>query len=222
MLMFNEEIAELVGIMLGDGGIRLAKRGSFLAVFGHSENDKEYLLNFVSKLLEKIFCIKPSVHYHCSLKEIRLQITRKNVIEKAQKLGLIPGDKVRNNVGIPKWIFSNKEFLRACVRGLIDTDGCTYAKWAYPRIPQIEFYSVIPKLQEDFSKAMKILGFKVSKWRVRNGTVSTCGIYGKNEAFKYYQEIGFNNPKNIRRFNKIITCPGSMRHLNKQIPAKNG
>ena len=205
---FNEKTAELVGIMLGDGGIYSAKKGSFLAVFGHSENDKEYLLNFVSNLLEKIFCIKSSIHYHRSLKEIRLQITRKNAIEKAKGFCLIPGDKVKNNVGIPEWIFSNKKFLRACIRGLIDTDGCVYAKWAYPWIPQIEFYSVIPRLQEDFSKAMKVLDFKVSKWRVRNGVISTCGIYGKNEAFKYFQEIGFNNPRNIKRFKDIICMPG--------------
>ena len=205
---FNEETAELVGIMLGDGGIRSAKRGSFLAVFGHSENDKEYLLNFVSNLLEKIFLVKPAVHYHCSLKEIRLQITRKNAIEKAKEFCLIPGDKVKNNVGIPKWIFGNKKFIKACIRGLIDTDGCVYAKWAYPKIPQIEFYSSIPRLQKDFSKAMKILNFKISKWRNRNKASSVCGIYGKKEVLKYYKEISFNNLRNIKRFNEII-CPGS-------------
>jgi intein/homing endonuclease len=207
--IFNKESAELVGIMLGDGGMRSSKKGYYVAAFGNSETEKEYMLKFVSKLFERIFYEKPSVHYNSFSKEIRLQLTNKLVLIKAKKLGLILGNKHKNNVGIPLWIFSNKEFIKACIRGLIDTDGCVYSKWSYPRIPQIEFYSSIPRLQKDFSKAIMLLGIRISKWRKRKKASSVCGIYGKEEVFKYYKEIGFNNLKNLKRF-KEISCLGSI------------
>lgn len=207
--IFNKENAELVGIMLGDGGIYSSNKGSYVAVFGNSENEKEYLLKFVFKLFEKNFYKKPSIYYYSLIKEIRVQITTKIAVEKAKRLGLSAGNKTHNNIGIPDWIFSDKEFIKACIRGLIDTDGCVYSKWSYPWIPQIEFYSSIPRLQKDFSKAMKLIGIRTSKWRKRKKASSVCGIYGKEEVFKYYKEIGFNNLKNLKRF-KEISCLGSI------------
>lgn len=194
---------------MGDGSIYDSPKGSYVAVFGHSKDDKNYMLNCVSPLMRNVFYRTPSVYYHKSFKEIRLQLTRKLDVSKMKVLGLKAGNKLKNNIGIPSWIFSNKDFLKVCIRGLIDTDGCVYAKWAYKNIPQITFYSSIPRLQEDFTKAMKILGFKISKWSNRKGGSSpVCGIYGKNEVLKYFKEIGFNNPKNINRFYSI--WPGSI------------
>ncbi|MDD5417058.1 MAG: LAGLIDADG family homing endonuclease [Candidatus Aenigmarchaeota archaeon] len=198
----------MIGIMLGDGSLYEKGKGAFVAIFGNSENEKEYMLGYVKPLMKRVLYREPSVYYHKTAKEIRLQLTRKIDISKMKALGLKSGNKLKNNIGIPNWIFSNKEFLRVCIKGLIDADGCVYAKWKYKNIPQIEFYSSIPKLQEDFTKAMHILGFKISKWRMRKDGSPVCGIYGKNEALKYFKEVGFNNLKNIKRFSNI--CPGSI------------
>lgn len=203
--IYNEKSAEIVGIMLGDGSI-YAKDGNYsVAVFGHSEDEKQYMLEYLYNLFEDFFKRCPSIFYHKTKKEIRLQITRKAAVEKMIKLGLKPGNKIKNNCGIPKWIFENEKFLISCIRGLVDTDGCVYKKSGYD-IPQIEFYNSIPKLRTDYKKAMNIVGIKTGKWRWRpDHSCPACGIYGKSEVFKYSRKISFNNEKHRNRFDKICS-----------------
>lgn len=107
-----------------------------------------------------------------------------------KKLGLKSGNKIKNR--IPKWVFSSKKYLQACIRGLIYTDGSvlpiTGKNYTY-----IWFTCANSDLREDFSKAMNILGYKIAKWNF-NGTPETY-IGSKELIRKYYKEIGFNNPK---------------------------
>ncbi|MBI4035707.1 LAGLIDADG family homing endonuclease [Candidatus Daviesbacteria bacterium] len=37
--------------------------------------------------------------------------------------GLSLGNKVCLQVGVPNWILSKEDYIKACIRGLIDTDG---------------------------------------------------------------------------------------------------
>ena len=77
------------------------------------------------------------------------------------------GNKKTNNVGIPSWIFNDVKFIQSCIRGLIDTDGfvCPITGRNYH---YIWFSSNINNLRRTFTKAMKILGLKTSKWNIRN------------------------------------------------------
>lgn len=38
-------------------------------------------------------------------------------------IGLCVGDKIRNQIDVPGWIFEDQEYIKGCIRGLIDTDG---------------------------------------------------------------------------------------------------
>ncbi|MBA3788767.1 hypothetical protein H0X32_00010 [Patescibacteria group bacterium] len=40
--------------------------------------------------------------------------------------GLPRGHKLKNGLKIPEWILKNFDYRIACVRGLIDTDGCLF------------------------------------------------------------------------------------------------
>ena len=40
--------------------------------------------------------------------------------------GFKPGNKIKNKLRIPSWIKNNRKFLKACLRGLYDTDGSVY------------------------------------------------------------------------------------------------
>lgn len=41
-------------------------------------------------------------------------------------LGIKTGDKIKNQVTIPHWVFSREKYLIVCLKGLFDTDGCCY------------------------------------------------------------------------------------------------
>ena len=70
------------------------------------------------------------------------------------ELGLKPGNKIKSQTTIPKWIWKSDELLKACVRGLIDTDGSVYELLPHwPGLFQITFENRNITLLRDLRKA---------------------------------------------------------------------
>ena len=192
------KLAELTGIILGDGGIYTNKEKSMyeLRIAGHSTDDKEYLLNFVKPLIEELFDINVRVYFSKKRNFMHIIAQSKRLIDYLEKMGLKSGDKIRNNLSIPSWIFSDEKYIKSCIRGLIDTDGSVYniknRNYSY-----ISFTCGIPSLREDFEALMKGLGYKLAKWNYHR-TPETY-IASKELILRYSKEIGFSNPKHIKR-----------------------
>jgi hypothetical protein len=65
-----------------------------------------------------------------------------------RKLGF--GNKKSSKDRMPEWIFRDNGYLRACVRGILDTNGTVFPKSANPKRPQLELTSKIIGIQETF------------------------------------------------------------------------
>ncbi len=196
----NKNLAEIVGIMLGDGGIYLNDNYKIrqVTISGNSENDKDYLINYVKPLIEKEFNTKLSIKKHKTCKEIQLISQQKDTVEKLRSIGIRTGNKKANNVGIPDWIFKNNKFVGACLRGIIDTDGCVAPKTKNHKAPSIWITSYIPQLREDITKAFNKLSFHPSKWTTDSSPY--CCLGKSEEVQRYFKEIGFSNPYQRNRF----------------------
>jgi len=194
----SKELAEFIGIMLGDGNIWTKKYYYYITVVGDSEKDKGYLLDYVNPLFKKLFKKEMYSYKHKSKKELFISIGSKDVVFTLKKFGLPSGNKLKNNVGIPKWIFESDEYLKSCIRGLIDTDGCVCPITGRD-YPYIWFYSSIDNLRKTFSEAMKKLGIKTSKWNIRENRSSYIYIANKEMIKKYIQTISFKNPRHLNR-----------------------
>jgi len=194
---YSIELAEIIGIMLGDGNMWERKGFYYVRVCGHSTKDRKYLINHVKPLIKKIFNINMQTYKHRTNNELYLTKGSKDLVFTLKNYGLKSGDKIKNNKGIPEWVFSSNDYLKACIRGLIDTDGSvtpiTNRNYTY-----IWFTNKNAALRNDFERAMKILGYKISKWNF-SGTPETY-IGNKKGIRKFYKEIGFNNPKHKQRF----------------------
>lgn len=106
-------------------------------------------------------------------------------------LGLERGNKIKKGSGIPKWIFLKEEFVKHCVRGLIDTDGSLYfLKPHWPNLKQLSFKSSNPRLLRDVRKSLVWLGFSPSKI-FGNRIVMTR----QAEIARYFKEVGTSNSK---------------------------
>ena len=120
-------------------------------------------------------------------------------------IGLKEGNKVKNNVKIPEWIFSNKIFLRSVLRGLFDTDGCVYRK--YGNYAQISFKFAGNALIDSTRKALLELDFNPTN--IQTGHSSKGGIDWKfylsrqEEIKKFFLEIKPANEKHMLRLNNI-------------------
>ncbi|HEY9583518.1 MAG TPA: LAGLIDADG family homing endonuclease [Candidatus Paceibacterota bacterium] len=117
----DAQLAEFVGIMIGDGNIT----DYAITITLDTLADKEYIL-YVKNLLKKLFGINPKIYNLKKYRATNITIQRKNLTEFCGTLGLGVGDKIRQNLDIPNWIKENSDFYIACIRGLFDTDGCVF------------------------------------------------------------------------------------------------
>lgn len=194
----REQKAEFVGIFLGDGNFYVDKNKHQYQLRVCLDSKEKQFIQYTRKLIEKIFEKKTGI-YICNKSEAIIYCYGKEVGKKLIKLGIKSGKK---NYGIPNWIKKKKQYMRSCIRGLVDTDGSVYRKSDSKKIPQIFFSSQIPPLINDFRYCMIKLGLKISKI-CKNRTTPACGLYSKNEVRKYYRTIGF---KNIKHKERYLSC----------------
>lgn len=194
---YTAELAEFVGILMGDGGMSKYQ----LIVTLHAHDDKEYGL-FVADLIEKLFSVPVSILPRKDVQATDHVVSRKELVEFCvNDLGLRIGNKLSMPLTIPSWIKANKQFTKACVRGLFDTDGSVYPhsylvkgkKYVYKKIC---FTSASPQLVKE-----------VVEFLEGEGITTSC--FGRNVRIEnqtsvrlYLRKIGFHNPKHLKRLQK--------------------
>lgn len=115
------ELAELFGIILGDGGI--TKRQVTITL--HKTDDRMFA-EYVKSQMEKLFQTEVALRERRNTNVISIVISRTALVNYLEELGLGKGNKVKQQAKVPEWITENDEYAAACLRGLFDTDGCTY------------------------------------------------------------------------------------------------
>jgi len=194
---FSKKLAEFVGIMLGDGGMTKNQ----ITVTLHSEDDLEYSV-FVEKLLEELFEVKPSKKKRSNCKAFKILLSRVGVIRFLNDIvGLVIGNKVRQQVDIPNWINEKRNFQLACVRGLIDTDGCVIIH-KYKSKGKLYLYKKLSFTNRSFPllcSVKKILDGLEIKNRITKNSFE-IRIEARKDVKKYFQIIGSHNPKHLKRF----------------------
>ena len=201
----SEKLAELIGIVLGDGNINYFKKGKKIGTYmvrisGHRINDRDYITRYVSGLLRSLFNVEPKIIERKN-NEIMVVAHSKKLVEFFVGMGLISGDKIKNQITIPKWIFKNKDYTKSCIRGLIDTDGRIYSlKPRYPDYYQLSFKNNNITLIKDLRKAFLKLGYPISKVSKNNRLYLTQKEY----ISKFYKEIGSSNNKHLKRYSPVV------------------
>lgn len=199
---FNKSIdlAELAGIIFGDGGLA----NNQLTISLNPSTEPEYV-NFVINLENKIIGERPCIYTYRQkdIKEARLVITGVNLIRNLKKIGVSWKNKVKEQVDVPKWIKRENKFSIACVRGLIDTDGCVYyhKHGKYFNIG-ITYTSHSVPLLKFLSQTLTNNGFcpKISGDGVY--------LYKESEVLKYAREIKFSNDHHLNRLNEYLKIKG--------------
>lgn len=150
----DENLAELIGIILGDGNLNKHPRTENLRITCNSKD--EGYIKHIGILIKKVFYKSPSIRKWNNANAVSVDLYQCKISE---RLNLPCGDKIRNNVGIPSWILFNERYMLKCLKGLFETDGCFHeGKNNYTRI--IEFKNNCNKLREDVYSSLIKLGFK--------------------------------------------------------------
>jgi DNA-binding transcriptional regulator WhiA len=67
------------------------------------------------------------------------------------------GSKYIQNATVPEWIWCKDEYIKACLKGLIETDGSIYYDRGYP---MVMFTNIVADLAKDVFQMMNWLGFQ--------------------------------------------------------------
>jgi len=199
---YSKKLAEIIGVILGDGSIcayKSYKVGTYqIRIAGHSELDKDYLLYYIKPLFEKLFGVKVGVSYSKKSQCMWLIITGKNLVRLFESYGLANGNKIENNQGIPNWVQSNNEYLKECIRGLVDTDGSIYKMSNKdPKLLRINFTNHCNKLLCNFFDSLWQLGYNPHK------SSRQVFLSRKKEIKNFVDIIKFHNKKHINSLGQI-------------------
>lgn len=195
---FSVNLAEMVGILLGDGGISKYQ----VVVTLNAVTDKEFIV-YVAKLFKKLFGVAASIHQVRGTLAMNIVVSRTNLVKFCvEKLGLKIGNKVRQQVDIPDWIKGNKKFEIACVRGLVDTDGSIFthrykSNGKYYSYKKFDYTSVSRPLLRSAYEILKSNGLHPRPYRGKSLRIDSIA-----DMKKYFEIFGTSNPKHLKRYLK--------------------
>ncbi|MBI4225481.1 MAG: LAGLIDADG family homing endonuclease [Candidatus Sungbacteria bacterium] len=193
------ELAEFIGIVLGDGGITQDQ----ISITLHYIDDLEYS-KFVVLLVKKLFEIDASNLRRPNEHVVVIRISRTNLVKFCVALGLKIGNKVKQQVDMPQWIKDNLKYQIACLRGLVDTDGSVFRHryksngklYSYKKI---DFTNRSIPLLTSVSNILKILGIKhriAGNYKIR--------IEAQKDVERFFKLIGSHNPKHLKKYASVI------------------
>lgn len=183
---YSKELAEFFGILLGDGGVEKY----FIRIYLNMKADKGYAPNVLKLIQYSLPQIKVSLFLRQKRGTEEIQISSKDACDYLRSIGFDPKNRI-----VPDWIIKNKEFTKACIRGLFDTEGSIGIKYFNGKngiytYQQLTFTNKNVGLLSFIEKGLKKLGFSPTK-----NSKANIYISNKKDIEKYFNTIGTSNPK---------------------------
>ncbi len=192
------ELARFIGIMLGDGGIR--SKYQFTVSFNY-KTDREFA-EYVARLIKRLFNVGYKIIREKDNLGADIIVSSVGVVDFLLKQGLKAGNKIKNQIDIPAWIKKNKDFSKASVCGLVDTDGSLYChrykvnnKW-YEYL-KLDFTSCSKPLLRSVYAILSDLGIKSSLKGVH------ITVSAKSDVNRYLATVGSSNTKFLYRWKRF-------------------
>lgn len=113
----TKELAELIGVILGDGNIHKFPRTECLTIVSNAKN--RGFIKHYSTLVEKIFKKEPSLS-KLYKGAIRIKLYQKYI---SKSLKIPTGARKDLELPAPAWILNNNDFLIGYLRGLYEAEG---------------------------------------------------------------------------------------------------
>lgn len=114
----NGDLAELIGVTLGDGHICVYPRTEELRIISNSSN-----VGFVKRyadLVHKVFHKKAYIRVSNQSNSIRIGLYEKYI---SDRLGVPAGARKDLAITVPDWILSKKNYIVRYLRGLYEAEG---------------------------------------------------------------------------------------------------
>lgn len=115
----NAHLAELIGVVLGDGHIGKFPRCDCLRIIGNSGN--QGFVKRYADLVKAIFGKQPTILKVKNANANSITIYEKHI---SKRLGIPSGSRAHFNYKLPSWIKNNRKNTLGFLRGLYEAEGC--------------------------------------------------------------------------------------------------
>ena len=207
----SEMLAEFFGICFGDGclSVNESNHDYSFYVTGHLLDDKLYIENYLFEMVRNLFKIDPRLRKQKG-NTLILYARSKKLIQFLASNGMQIGKK--NNLVIPDWIKQSPNFMKAFLRGFIDTDGSLTFKKRHTEVyyyPTISISSMNQKLILDIHTFLRENDFQLGKVVKTQDSIKGLDktythfrvfLYGKENLEKWIKSIGFSNMKHTSKY----------------------
>ena len=168
----NSEIAELLGVLLGDGCIsRFVSQGrvKLEVAFTGNESEVGYYKTFLKHLVEELFPIKGQLRIRDD-HSVRLHFRSKRLATYFRSIGLPLGKK--KDASIPLVTREKRGLIVAFVRGFYHAEGSIYRRYSrkypyharkYGNLLVVQFRCKLKTLMFQLHKEIKRLGIRPTR-----------------------------------------------------------
>ena len=189
----DTELAELVGILLGDGTINIyPKINHYRLKITLNSNEDQYA-NYIQRLFLNLFDCKLKLSFRENENTLDLLCFKRSIIRQLVQLGIVASPKW-NRARVPE-LFMNKELGKYVLRGYFDTDGCVViTNNNGTKYPRLEMKVMPSPMKKQIQELLDIYGFKYGVYEIGRGEVR-IQMNGQKQLQKWKSEIGFSNVK---------------------------
>jgi intein/homing endonuclease len=210
------ELAEFLGIMIGDGHVGVIKRrkqnGFYyeIDISGHLK-DKYYHMEYVNGLIHKLFGIKFNQQVLEKTNTIMLRKQSQAICLFLRDVFGLPNNK--DSIVIPARILNGDLKIKiAFLRGLADSDFCFTVKYKPHAYPVVHGTSKSEQLMRQCSDILCELGVQnyVQKeknfYAKRNRAYPRYRVYvnGCKRVKKFMDTVGFQNPNKVSKYEQFL------------------
>lgn len=186
----SEKLAEFIGAVLGDGSITPLQ----VKISLNLKTDRAYGI-IISNFIRELFDVNWHVLERKEHSVFDIVVSSRRLVLFLHEQGLPIGNKIKQGLDAPLWVHEYKSWQQACLRGLFDTDGCTYIDYHRYKEKQyayvgVAFTSYSQPLLQSIGTMLRNLGY--------NPTVTTKKrilLRKEQEVVRFFKEI---KPNNIR------------------------
>ena len=210
----TEELAYVCGFLMGDGSIsiREEKHDHCIKAVGNPRDEREFYDIVIKDLFWELFHIPLKTRLFDQGTTYGFQFTSKRLVGfLTGTMGLPPSPK-QGKLRIPPSILADEGLLRACVRGIFDTDGCVSFKKRNkddPYYPVVSISSSSSVFISQLHRSLRRLGldaYVVLDYHVRDARllrghslISRVELSGQEKLKEWLRIIGTWHPRHQRK-----------------------
>lgn len=202
----DEKLSYFLGLFVGDGFTNKYQRYHIIQFTGDKRSERDFYRDLITQYSRELFNLAPTIYECKDTNALRFNLYSKELFHLITQRFKISAGRKSHSVLIPQQIIeSSPEIIKAFIRGLYDAEGCVFFdkrdKYAQPYV-RIDLHMCNLSLLKQVSDILELYGVHCNLRTVKDNLRVT--IYGEEQVKRFLKEVGFSNPKHLKKLDGLI------------------